>query len=230
MFKGFNMENNGFNQIAGNKNNKNIRERLLDAAEELFAEKGFNGASVRDITTRANGNVAAVNYHFSSKEKLYNEVFLRRMRVVTDMRLETIKKVMSQTDHEVTLEELLKEFSIAFLKPFLNEATGSRFIRLMIQEMTHPRLPKAMFINEIIEPTLKALGNALTRIIPDLQPKQIMLATMSLAGQLLHIIRIKEMFDVEELTSHQIPNFDEIIDHVVVFTAAGIRSMVKVES
>jgi hypothetical protein len=87
-----------------------------------------------------------------------------------------------------------------------------------------------MFIHEIIEPTIKALGNALSRIIPDLEPKQIMLATMSLAGQLLHIIRIKEMFDIEELTSHQIPNLDEIIDHVVVFTAAGIRSMVKAES
>ncbi|MHC4759140.1 MAG: CerR family C-terminal domain-containing protein [Planctomycetota bacterium] len=220
------MENREIKKI-GHNNSKKIRDRLLDAAEELFAAKGFNGASVRDITSKANGNVAAVNYHFGSKEKLYHGVFLRRMRVVTDMRLETIKKVMSQTDHEVTLEELLKEFSIAFLRPFLDEETGSRFIRLMIQEMTHPRLPKEMFMHEIVEPTLKAFGKALSKIVSDLEPKQIMLATMSLAGQLLHIIRLKEMFDVEELTSHQIPDFDEIIEHIVVFTAAGIRSMVK---
>jgi AcrR family transcriptional regulator len=230
MFKGFYMENNGSNQVGSRNNNRKIKERLLDAAEELFAEKGFNGTSVRDITTQANGNVAAVNYHFGGKEKLYEEVFLRHMKAVTEIRLKTIKEVMSQTDHEITLEELLKEFSIAFLKPFLDEATGSRFIRLMIQEMTYPRLPKAMFIREIIEPTIKALGNALSRIIPDLEPKQVMLATMSLAGQLLHIIRIKEMFDIEELTSHQILNFDEIIEHIVDFTAAGIRSMVKAES
>ena len=220
--------NNNYNQLNHN-NNKNIRERLLDAAEELFAEHGFNGASVRDITTKANGNVAAVNYHFGSKENLYHEVFLRRMREVTEMRLQTIDKVMSQTDHVVTLEELLKEFSIAFLKPFLDEKTGDHFIKLMIHELTSQHLPKAMFVNEIIEPTMKALESALLKLVPGLQPRQIMLALMSLAGQLIHIIRMREMLDFEEFTIQKVPDFEEIINHVVSFTAAGICSMAKAE-
>jgi len=222
------MQNDNYNQLNHN-NNKKIRERLLDAAEELFAEHGFNGTSIRDITAKANGNVAAVNYHFGSKEKLYHEVFLRRMRVVTEMRLQTIDNVMSQTDHNVTLEELLKEFSIAFLKPFLDEKTGDHFIKLMIHELTSQHLPKAMFVNEIIEPTMKALGSALSKLVPGLQPRQIMLALMSLAGQLLHIIRMKEMLDFKEFTIQKVPDFEEIIDHVVSFTAAGIRSMAMVE-
>lgn len=228
MFKDLIMQNDNYNQLNHN-NNKKIRERLLDAAEELFAEHGFNGTSIRDITAKANGNVAAVNYHFGSKEKLYHEVFLRRMRVVTEMRLQTIDNVMSQTDHNVTLEELLKEFSIAFLKPFLDEKTGDHFIKLMIHELTSQHLPKAMFVNEIIEPTMKALGSALSKLVPGLQPRQIMLALMSLAGQLLHIIRMKEMLDFKEFTIQKVPDFEEIIDHVVSFTAAGIRSMAMVE-
>jgi AcrR family transcriptional regulator len=229
VFKEFKMNNNDFGADQ-QLQNKNIKKRLLDSAEELFAEQGYDGTSIRDITSRADGNVAAVNYHFGSKGKLYEKVFLRHMKAVTEIRLKTIKEVMSQKEKEVTLEELLKAFSMAFLKPFLDEATGSRFIKLMVQEMTQPHLTKAMFVHEIIEPTMKALGGALERIIPELDQKQIMLAVMSLAGQLLHIIRIDEMFDIEEFKSLRMPNFDEIVDHIVSFTAAGIRSMVKAES
>lgn len=55
------------------------RERLLDAAEKLFCQRGFEGTSVREITAEAGCNVAAVNYYFGSKEKLYEEMFHRRL-------------------------------------------------------------------------------------------------------------------------------------------------------
>jgi AcrR family transcriptional regulator len=55
------------------------RDRILGAAEELFAQRGFEGASLRQLTTAAGVNLAAVNYHFGSKEKLVEEVFRRRL-------------------------------------------------------------------------------------------------------------------------------------------------------
>ncbi len=57
----------------------NTKDRILDAAEELFAQHGFAGTSLRQVTSRADVNIAAVNYHFGSKENLVNEVFKHRM-------------------------------------------------------------------------------------------------------------------------------------------------------
>ena len=57
----------------------NTKDRILGAAEELFAQYGFAGTSLRQVTSRADVNIAAVNYHFGSKENLVNEVFRRRM-------------------------------------------------------------------------------------------------------------------------------------------------------
>ena len=89
------------------RHNIDLRDILLDAAEELFSEKGFNAASVRDITSRAGCNVAAVNYYFNSKDNLYTEVFRRKLLILRDIRLESIEKAMSESEAEPTLENLL---------------------------------------------------------------------------------------------------------------------------
>ena len=65
----------------------NTKERILGAAEELFAQHGFAGTSLRQVTSRADVNIAAVNYHFGSKENLVNEVFRRRMDEMSERRL-----------------------------------------------------------------------------------------------------------------------------------------------
>ena len=62
----------------------NTKDRILGAAEELFAQYGFSGTSLRQVTSRADVNIAAVNYHFGSKENLVNEVFRRRMDEMSD--------------------------------------------------------------------------------------------------------------------------------------------------
>ena len=71
----------------GNTTHFSTKERILGAAEELFAQHGFAGTSLRQVTSRADVNIAAVNYHFGSKENLVNEVFRRRMDDMTAARL-----------------------------------------------------------------------------------------------------------------------------------------------
>ena len=77
------------NKTENNNNNdsKAVRERLLDAAEGFFSEKGFDSTSVRDLTATADSNIAAVNYYFGGKEKLYIEVFHRRMGAIRNIRV-----------------------------------------------------------------------------------------------------------------------------------------------
>ncbi|HVJ62842.1 MAG TPA: TetR/AcrR family transcriptional regulator, partial [Tahibacter sp.] len=80
------------------------KERILGAAEQLFATHGFAGASLRQVTAAANVNLAAVNYHFGSKENLINEVFRRRLDDLNAHRLEELDKALALA--ESGLEEL----------------------------------------------------------------------------------------------------------------------------
>ncbi|MHC4640184.1 MAG: TetR/AcrR family transcriptional regulator [Planctomycetota bacterium] len=83
-------------QKQGNSgSDKPVQDRLLDAAEQLFSEHGFDGASVRDIASAAGCNIAAVNYYFGGKDKLYTEVWRRQLVQMRDTRLKAIEQVMS---------------------------------------------------------------------------------------------------------------------------------------
>ena len=82
------------------------RQRLLDAAEELFAEAGFNGVSVRQIVDRAKVNLGAIPYYFGSKENLFKEVLLRRASPLREERRRLMDELLRRTP-EPSLEELL---------------------------------------------------------------------------------------------------------------------------
>ena len=80
------------------------RERLLDVAERLFAERGFGATSVRGITAEAGCNLAAVNYHFGGKDQLYEEVFRRRLGVMREHRLSSIRDTLAAAEGRISLE------------------------------------------------------------------------------------------------------------------------------
>ena len=205
-----------------------VRERLLDATEEVMAVEGFDGASVRQITSLAGCNVAAVNYHFGGKENLYIEMFRRRLREMTARRKEMIEEIMSGANGPVTLEKLLEGFSKGFIEPLVDEEKGRRFIRLMVREMNTPRLPKQMFHEEVAEPTLRSLGSAMKEIYPQMSEQQLMLCMISVIGQLVHLIRFTETIGVEMMgEQYHVPDLSEWIGHVVKFSAAGVRSYFK---
>src|SRR5690606_41197273 len=77
------------------------KDRILHAAEELFALHGFAGTSLRQVTSHADVNIAAVNYHFGSKDNLVNEVFRRRMDEMTGARLAQLERARSQQPGEL---------------------------------------------------------------------------------------------------------------------------------
>lgn len=86
--------------------NKGVRDRLLDSAEELFCEHGFDDTSVRDLAAAAGCNIASVNYYFGSKENLYVEMFRRYMSRLLDEHIENIRKAMNS--EQPTLEQLIR--------------------------------------------------------------------------------------------------------------------------
>jgi AcrR family transcriptional regulator len=208
--------------------NSSAQHRLLDAAERLFADHGFDATSVRDITKNADCNVAAVNYHFGNKENLYTEVFRRRMTALRDARLAGIQVVMAQTQAQPTLEELLRTFATAFLEPLIDQTDGRTFMKLMVREMSDPRLPRKMFVDELAGPTFTALGQSIRKLCPSLKREKTLLSIISLIGQLVHVIHINEIVDMEQFVGAA-PGLTEMVEHIVDFSAAGIRAAAKTE-
>ena len=203
---------------------KSVQDRLLDAAEQLFSEHGFEGTSVRDIATAAGCNVAAINYYFGGKDKLYTEIWRRRLAHMRDARLQSIEQVMSESGGKPSLEDLLKSFANAFIGPFVDESRSRLFMNLMAREMIDQRLPVNMFVDEVIKPTMGAVQGALLKTCPGLEESRIPFLIVLLAGQLIHVAHVKTMFDKTELA--EMPAFDltEAVDNIVKFSAAGIRA------
>lgn len=203
---------------------KNVQDRLLDAAEGLFSEHGFDGTGVREIAAAAGCNIAAVNYYFGGKEKLYIEVWRRHLLIMREASIASIEKVMSENAERIYLDDLLKSFAMAFLEPIKDKSRAYRLIKLMAREMLDRHLPANMFVEEMIIPTFNAIQNALVKIYPGLDKSKISLLVFSIVGQLIHLIRVQTLF--EQSYHPQLPGFDldEAVNHIVKFSAAGIRA------
>ena len=212
-----------------NQNNagpvKSVKSRLLDAAEGLFCERGFKGTSIRDIAASAGCNIASVNYYFGSKEKLYEEVWRRHLIPMRDARIASINKVMSQTGGQPNLENLLKSFADTFVGSMVDANRATRLSKLMAREYIDSHLPTDMFVNEVIKPTMTAMHKAIMKTCPGLDESKVLLVIFSVIGQLVHVVHVKTMFE-QGGDNLGLPIFDskEAINHIVKFSAAGIRA------
>jgi AcrR family transcriptional regulator len=209
---------------------KHVQDRLLDAAEELFCEHGFDATSIRDIAAAADCKIASVNYYFGSKEKLYAEVWRRHLLLMRNTRIASIEMIMAQNNGRPRLEDLLRSYANAFVEPIVGQNRGRRFIKLMAREMIDRHLPQNLFLQEMIIPVMTALQNALLTTCPGLEKSKAQLAILSIVGQLMHIVHATTMF--EQVDNPQLPKLDltEAVDHIVKFSAAGIQAMIKEES
>ena len=203
------------------------RQVILGAAEKLFAEKGFSGTSIRDITEKADCNIAAVNYHFHGKENLYIEVFRLRMSRIRDLRINAIREFLSNESEQKTLEELIQIFATAFLEPFLEDGYGQRLMELMMRENHDPHLPQRMFVEEIIRPVKTIMKEALSQIHPELTDTAAELCIHSIVGQLFHVMQAQELFKGMDKTDMPILDMPKAIEHVVKFSIGGVRQFVK---
>ncbi|MBN2270796.1 MAG: TetR/AcrR family transcriptional regulator [Sedimentisphaerales bacterium] len=201
-----------------------VRERLLDTAERLFSEHGFEGTSVRELASAAGCNIASVNYYFGSKEKLYEEIFRRHLIPMRNARIASIDRVMTESSGRPKLEDLLQSFANAFIEPLADETKAARFMKLMGREMVDSHLPSDVFAKEMAIPTLKAIQIALLKACPGLDESRAVLVAYSIIGQLLHAVHIRPMF--EQACDAEVPKYElsRIIDHIVAFSAAAIRA------
>lgn len=203
--------------------NTETHQRILEAAEGLFSEKGYEGTSIRDITAAADCNVAAVNYHFGGKDKLYIATFRRLLIDLRDRRISSMQRDMTALD-DPTLEYFLESFANAILEPLVESGRGRTLLSFFANEMMDSHLPPGMFFDEMIRPLIKVTNEGLHRAGPPLDPETALMCIMSIVGQLLHTLKALSFFTNPEGPQMIPANLSDHIRHIVQFSAGGIRA------
>ena len=202
---------------------EDTRDRILESSRKLFAEKGFDLTSVRDITTDAGCNVASVNYHFGGKDNLYLETFRSMLAFLRDQRLSVLDELMKRTPPP-TLEEFLRSFAEGFIDPLTDESRGRLFMALVSREMFDARLPQDVFLNEFIHPILERAMAALAEFGPSLEPAAASMCFMSMVGQLLHALRTHHLFTTQGASELMPERLSDYVAHFVTFSVGGINA------
>ncbi len=141
------------------------KELLLEAAERLIADQGIDGASVRAITEAAGANLAAVNYHFGSKDGLVQAVFERRLKPINAERLRLLEECTSRPGG-ATLEEVVRAFVIPPLL-ILDRTEAPSFGRCMIRALADPGPEMKALLMRNFEYIVARFAAALSTVLPD---------------------------------------------------------------
>ncbi|MEM7199095.1 MAG: TetR/AcrR family transcriptional regulator [Planctomycetota bacterium] len=194
------------------------KSRILDAAEALFAEHGFPATSLRAVTAAADANLAAVHYHFGSKEALFRAVFERRLAPMNAARMARLDAL--EGTHPA-LEQILE----AFLRPALEliqQPDGRRFMRLAarIDEPGEHWKPVITQFDEVRQRFLAALRRAL----PGLPVEALFWRTHFMIGALCHTLgdTYRLRFVSDSLCDPT--DVETALHHLLPFAAAGFRA------
>ena len=143
------------------------KERLLRAAEALIAREGFAGASMRGVTELAQVNLAAVNYHFGSKENLINEVFRRRIDDLAARRARALDDVLARQSPP-SLEDILRAFVMPALDMSRDSTEGREFVQILARAYVEYREPLREFLSREYGDINSRFFHALEEALPHL--------------------------------------------------------------
>lgn len=197
------------------------KDRILGAAEELFAQYGFSGTSLRQVTSRADVNIAAVNYHFGSKENLVNEVFRRRMDDMSAQRLAALRAAVEKRPGE--LEPILAAFVEPALAMAQDRHGGASFVRVIARAYAEKNDGLRKFLSDHYGHVLREFAKAIAGVVPALSKEELYWRLDFLAGALTYAMAdfglIKRPAGMSE-AAHRTRAARELIR----FAAAGFQS------
>jgi AcrR family transcriptional regulator len=163
------------------------RERIMKAAERLFAERGYDGTSIRAIVARAHVNQAAINYHFEGKDGLYREVLRAAFRGLTEDQLSHAGEA-----NAMSREEALAAFVRRQLRPLLARDEASRHIRIFNWETVRPTPVFRRLLTEEAAPFMGVATDLVQRFLPDADHRTLVVAAIWLLGQCSIFVRNRE--------------------------------------
>ena len=194
------------------------RTRLIEAAGEVFAEKGFQAATVREICSRAGANLAAVNYYFGDKKRLYVEVVGYAHRGLS-------AHFVPPSPPDAPPAERLRQFIDQSLVSLEQDEEGPAWgRRLMMREMSEPTEACATLVDQYVRPKAEALRQILAELLPPgTSEVEGHLIAYSIVGQcLFHRLHRPVIAILLGEDTDRTLDVSRVADHITRFTLAAL--------
>jgi AcrR family transcriptional regulator len=197
------------------------RQRLIDAAARLFADKGFQNVTVREICKASSANVAAVNYHFGDKAGLYRAVVTFAMDVMRET-----NEMSQRAGDGLSPEEQIRSFVRVFVSRLIGDGPNTWIHRLMAREMEHPTEALDLVMTHIVRPRLEYLSAVAGQVmnLPADDPR-VRRCIASLQMQCLMAARGKVPPALEKSFGAAMRDIDAAVNHIAEFTLGGMRAI-----
>jgi AcrR family transcriptional regulator len=208
------------------------RRRLLEAALIIFAERGFDGAGIRDIAERAKANSAMVQYHFGGKEGLY----LHALRYAFEQGPKWIDVLLpppalNAPEARSTAMTRFKDYVHSFLQEFMECRGTGKYMPVEVdraahilwnREMQYPRPSIEGFILESIRPFTEYLNKCISVLRPDLDAEGVFRMGMSIHAQLIWMHNHAELSRLLRGKAYDIQDLDSLAEHFTRFSLRGL--------
>ena len=202
------------------------RTRILDAAEELFMLQGFGGTSMRLLTAKAGVNLAAVNYHFGSKDALIEAVFRRRLDPMNTARIAELDALEASGTPDA--DTVIRAFVGASLRMLEDAKGGRNFIRLLGRTYTEPAKGIRHLIGQMYAPTMQRYKAALERALPQMPREELVWRMHFMFGTLAYTLAAT---DTVQLIAGSKPEdrYDARLleDRLTAFLSSGLNAPLK---
>jgi AcrR family transcriptional regulator len=198
------------------------KDRLLDTAERLFAEKGVKETSIRDITKAAGSHLGAVNYHFRSKYGLIRAVIARRIKPLNKKRFELLDSYIAEAgDKPVTVERILHALIAPSIELYLE---NPNFLRLAGRMISAPDKQLHRIFASQLDEVFFRIKDLLVLAIPDLPEKELMWRIHFTTGAIIHTWTNHSDLEIRSKGVCKIKDKDEAINQLIAFCASGLRA------
>ncbi|PLX45301.1 MAG: hypothetical protein C0609_03445 [Deltaproteobacteria bacterium] len=202
---------------------KTTQERLLAAGTALFSKKHYSETSTREIAEAADANVAAINYHFGSKENLYKEVIRKVIRDRKESRKSLIDPLCS--DESLPLKKLIEAFIEGHFELSDSDDICAVDLPLVFREMSSPGPGFEIIVEEMIRPNHDLLFKHIRREYPSISPERASMCIASLIAQIIHFIRARKVLESLFGREYDTDFTSRISQHIVEFSLAGMEAV-----
>lgn len=200
--------------------------RILDVAERLFAEHGFGTTSMRAITNEAGVNLAAVNYHFGSKDGLVQAIFARRLVPMNEERLRRLRDLEKEHGRGIPLSSLVHAFICPAMELSRDETNGGAlFIRLLGRSYTEPSESLQESVRGMYQEVIEHFKPAFAAALPGLDHEELYWRMHFLVGTLAYCMSGSNMMRLIATSQlAEAPGHEQLVQRLTAFLTAGMKA------
>jgi AcrR family transcriptional regulator len=200
------------------------KERIMIAAETVFAQHGYDAATVRKIATEAGVPVALVSYHYGSKEGLYRAIFERRAPTIMDQRIAGLRIARAEPDLTRRIDLVVRALIVPMFS-LRGDDPSTEFGRIMTRELSDPQAEARGIIAEIFDPIAHLLIDAISDCFPDWTKEEVHWAYHTMLGAMTYVMLDNGRIARLSGGSCDSNDWETAARYVCAFLSAGLKNL-----